>query len=358
MVMEAAMNGGERKRVTLRDVAQTASVSLKTASNVINGTGRMSADTRAKVQAVIDESGYQVNIAARNLNRDHTGVITLAVPTLTPPYLAELANRVIDAARQRGYSVYVTTYEEGSAEGLHELLHGFNTTVSDGMILSLSEVAQFSPNDLRVPYPLVCVGARDTAGVADHVTPNDTAAGATAAGYLLDHGSTRLAVVGARSDYSKGFDALRCAVEGNAELRLRGILEECERQGMPLSPQLIGNTGADWTIGSGYHTTARLIESGMPFDGIVALNDQLAIGAISALTAAQIGIPDNVQVIGFDDIEEAEYLQQPLTTMASCLDWLAPVTVDRILGRIDGRIHAPELIETFSYVIPRATTRA
>ena len=127
---------------------------------------------------------------------------------------------------------------------------------------------------------------------------------------------------------------------------------------MPLSPQLIGNTGADWTIGSGYHTTARLIESGMPFDGIVALNDQLAIGAISALTAAQIGIPDNVQVIGFDDIEEAEYLQQPLTTMASCLDWLAPVTVDRILGRIDGRIHAPELIETFSYVIPRATTRA
>lgn len=155
------MNGGERKRVTLRDVAQTAGVSLKTASNVINGTGRMSADTRAKVQAVIDELGYQVNIAARNLNRDHTGVITLAVPTLTPPYLAELANRVIDAARQRGYSVYVTTYEEGSAEGLYELLHGFNTTVSDGMILSLSEVAQFSPDDLRVPYPLVWV----------HVTP-------------------------------------------------------------------------------------------------------------------------------------------------------------------------------------------
>lgn len=127
---------------------------------------------------------------------------------------------------------------------------------------------------------------------------------------------------------------------------------------MPLSPQLIGNTGADWTIGSGFHTTTRLIESGVPFDGIVALNDQLAIGAISALTAAQIDIPGNVQVIGFDDIEEAEYLQQPLTTMASCLDWLAPVAVDRILGRIDGQIRAPELIETFSYVIPRATTRA
>ncbi|RYQ21115.1 LacI family transcriptional regulator [Bifidobacterium pseudolongum subsp. globosum] len=351
------MAADKQKRVTLRDVAQTAGVSLKTASNVINGSGRMSAATRQKVQAVIDELGYQVNVAARNLTCSNTGVITLAVPTLTPPYLAELANRVIDSARLHGYSVYVTTYAEGNTEGLQELLRGFNTTVSDGMILSLSEVAQFSPDELRVSYPLVCVGARDTGGVVDHVTPNDTEAGATAAAYLLDRGSARLAVVGARADYSGGFDAVCSATEGNAELRLRGIIEECARHAAPLLPQLIGNTGADWTIGSGFHTTERLIAAGEPFDGIVALNDQLAIGVIAALTAAQIDIPKTVQVIGFDDIEEAEYLQQPLTTMASCLEWVASTSVERILGRIGGRIHAPELLETFSYVIPRATTR-
>lgn len=104
-----------RRRVTLRDVATAAGVSLKTASNVINGTGRMTDATRAKVEAVIEQTGYRVNVAARNLNRDRTGFITLAVPTLTAPYLSELANRVIDAARQRGYLVYVTTYAEGSA---------------------------------------------------------------------------------------------------------------------------------------------------------------------------------------------------------------------------------------------------
>ena len=108
------MAADKQKRVTLRDVAQTAGVSLKTASNVINGSGRMSAATRQKVQAVIDELGYQVNVAARNLTCSHTGVITLAVPTLTPPYLAELANRVIDSARLHGYSVYVTTYGKGT----------------------------------------------------------------------------------------------------------------------------------------------------------------------------------------------------------------------------------------------------
>ena len=163
----------DKKRITLRDVAEEAGVSLKTASNVINNSGRMTESTREKVQGVIDRLGYRVNVAARNLNRGNTGFITLAVPSLTAPYLAELANRVIDAARLHDYSVYVTTYAEGSASGARALLEGFNTTVSDGMILSISEVEDLSPEDLDVDYPLVCVGARDTHGKADHVTPDD-----------------------------------------------------------------------------------------------------------------------------------------------------------------------------------------
>ena len=177
-----------KRRVTLRDVAQAAGVSLKTASNVINGSGRMTDETRTKVETVIKDLGYRVNVAARNLNRDHTGFITLAVPSLIPPYLAELANRTIEAARQRDYSVYVTTYAEGSAKGARDLLKNFNSTVSDGMILSMSEVEDISPEDLKVDFPLVIVGARTTWGVADHVTPDDVAAAATAAGYLYDRG--------------------------------------------------------------------------------------------------------------------------------------------------------------------------
>jgi DNA-binding LacI/PurR family transcriptional regulator len=79
--------------------------------------------------------------------------ITLAVPSLIPPYLAELANRTIEAARQRDYSVYVTTYAEGSAKGARDLLKNFNSTVSDGMILSMSEVEDISPEDLKVDFP-------------------------------------------------------------------------------------------------------------------------------------------------------------------------------------------------------------
>ena len=137
---EVKPDKSDRKRVTLREVAQEAGVSLKTASNVINHSGRMADATREKVQDVIDRLGYRVNVSARNLNRGKTGFITLAVPSLTAPYLAELANRVIDAARIYGYSVYITTYAEGSAQGARALLRNFNATVSDGMILSISEV--------------------------------------------------------------------------------------------------------------------------------------------------------------------------------------------------------------------------
>ena len=253
-----------KRRVTLRDVAQAAGVSLKTASNVINGSGRMTDETRAKVESVIKDLDYRVNVAARNLNRNHTGFITLAVPSLIPPYLAELANRTIEAARQRDYSVYVTTYAEGSAKGARDLLKNFNSTVSDGMILSMSEVEDISPEDLKVDFPLVIVGARTTWGVADHVTPDDVAAAATAAGYLYDRGSSRLAVVGARDDYNAA--ALLQAVEGNAQLRLRGVIEETRRRGLELDPHLIGNTDQDWTIGAGARVTQRLIDSGVPFD--------------------------------------------------------------------------------------------
>ena len=145
---EVKPDKSDRKRVTLREVAQEAGVSLKTASNVINHSGRMADATREKVQDVIDRLGYRVNVSARNLNRGKTGFITLAVPSLTAPYLAELANRVIDAARIYGYSVYITTYAEGSAQGARALLRNFNATVSDGMILSISEVEDLDPERL------------------------------------------------------------------------------------------------------------------------------------------------------------------------------------------------------------------
>ena len=301
-----------RKRVTLRDVAQEAGVSLKTASNVINNAGRMSDETRARVQEVIGRLGYRVNVSARNLNRNSTGVITLAVPMLTPPYLAELANRVIEQARSDDYLVYVVTYGGQNAQGARELLRNFNTTVSDGLILSMSEDESLTAQDLDVDYPMVAVGARDVWGVCDHVTCDDVQASRMAASYLFERGARHLAVIGSRGIYDE--QAALHATDGNAGLRLRGVVEACRERGTSLDPELVVS-GGDWAIGCGYKAIQRLIDAGKEFDGVVAFNDQLAIGVLSALAANGISVPGQVQVIGFDNIEEAAYLQPPLTTM-------------------------------------------
>ena len=92
----------DKKRVTLRDVAEEAGVSLKTASNVINHSGRMTDSTREKVQEVIDRLGYRVNVSARNLRRGQTGIIGLAIPDLQMPYFAQLSSLVIEEAKKLG----------------------------------------------------------------------------------------------------------------------------------------------------------------------------------------------------------------------------------------------------------------
>ena len=103
---------------------------------------------------------------------------------------------------------------------------------------------------------------------------------------LYDRGATRLVVVGARGVYDE--KALLTAVEGNAQLRLRGVIEESRRRGGAVDPRLVGATDQDWTIGAGARVMQRIIDSAVPFAGVVALNDQLAIGALTALRTSGI----------------------------------------------------------------------
>jgi len=344
-----------RVTVTLDAVARRAGVSTKTASNAVNGTGRMAPSTRERIMAVVDELGYKANIAARNLIRGRTGAISLAVPTLKAAYLAELAEAVIEEARALDLIVYVTTYPDDGLRGSRDLLRNFNAQLSDGLLLSMAEHETVAAADLDVPYPLVCLGSRSTYGAADRVASDDTADAHAAAAYLYARGATRLAVVGAHTPFESA--AIGAATEGNAERRLRGAVAAAADAGRALDPRLVGVTGYDWTIGSGMRATRSIIDAGVPFDALLCLNDGLAIGAISALREAGIRVPDEVQVMGFDDIDEAAFLSPPLTTMDSRLDWIARAALERLVARIDGDDSAPRDDLARSLLVPRGTTR-
>ncbi|WP_402843219.1 LacI family DNA-binding transcriptional regulator [Microbacterium sp. GXS0129] len=342
--------------VTLQSVAEHAGVSLKTASNAVNGTGRMGDDTRTKVLAAVEELGYKVNVAARNLTRGRTDAIALAVPTLKAPYLAELAENVVEAARARGLTAYVTTFGEGFGPMTSRAyLEQFNVHFADGLLLSMAEHEQLTPADLDVDYPLVCLGSRDTFGFADHVTTDDIADARTATEYLLSRGCTSIAVVGAHHAYDPV--AISTATEGNAEQRLRGISEALASAGRRLDGRLVGVSGYVWSISAGFRAATAVIDSGIPFDGLICLSDTIAIGAVFALRERGIRIPEDVQVMGFDNIAESAYLVPPLTTMSSQLEWIAPTAIDLLRARIDGNRADPALHLALSDIVVRSTTR-
>lgn len=352
---QAVMAGtGKAGRVTLKDVARIAGVSVKTASNVLNDDGRMSAKTRRTVKRVIHDLGYKRNAAASNLKRGRTRNLTLALPMLTAPYLAELAEAVIAAAHRHNYTVLIRTYGVGTPSDARALLRDFNDSLSDGLLISLDETTRFKPRDFSVDYPVVALGSRDTFGRIDHIETDDMANAAQAVRYLLGHGARRIAVIGSHKDFNPA--ELRLVSEGNAELRLHGVLAEADRVGWTPDPRLIPTTGYEWTIGNGSAVTSRLIGS-VPFDAVLALNDSLAIGALSALEAAGLSVPDDVQLMGFDDIYESKYLHPALTTVDSQIGWISETAVTRLIGQIEGSVTSPATLMTTASVIARGTTR-
>ena len=239
---EVKPDKSDRKRVTLREVAQEAGVSLKTASNVINHSGRMADATREKVQDVIDRLGYRVNVSARNLNRGKTGFITLAVPSLTAPYLAELANR---------------SDRRGPHLRLFRVHHHVCGRIRAGCPRAVAKL-QCHGVGRHDPVHLRSRGSRSrglgrglSAGLRGRAVhawqggpchPDDVREARLAAQYLFDHGATNLAVIGSRTDPEHILE-LRDAVEGNAQLRMRGIFEACADQGVELDTRLVPNVG-------------------------------------------------------------------------------------------------------------------
>jgi DNA-binding LacI/PurR family transcriptional regulator len=186
-----------------------------------------------------------------------------------------------------------------------------------------------------VPYPLVLLGERIFDENVDHVTMRNVEAAKAATEHLLGAGRRRIAIVGAHSGETIG----------SAGLRLRGHLEALEKAGVPADPDLIAYTDV-WHRINGATGIRALIGRGVPFDAVFALNDALAFGAMRALDEAGLRVPEDVAVIGFDDVDEADYSIPSLTSVDPGRAWIARTAVQRLLQRIaaPGTVEEPRLL--------------
>ncbi|HUR08422.1 MAG TPA: LacI family DNA-binding transcriptional regulator [Nonomuraea sp.] len=315
---------------TLRDVAKRANVSIRTVSNVVNGYAPVSDELRARVQVVLDELGYRPNLIARNLKQGRTGMIALVVPELDVPYFAELVREVITAARAHGYVVMVDQ-TDGDAERERELLaRDSRATMFDGLLLSPLAI---SAEDLRGRgnrVPIVLLGEHIFNGSFHHVAIDNVAAAREATTHLLEQGRRRVAAIGDQP-YATG---------ETAQLRTSGYRQAHTRLGLDVDDRLIVPTPR-FHRRLGLEAMEHLLTLPDPPDAVFCYNDLLALGAMRALTRAGRRIPDDVAVIGIDDIEEGQYSTPSLTTIAPDKAEIARRAVDILLQSINGTSTTP-----------------
>lgn len=294
----------------LKDVAVLAGVSVKTVSNVVNNYPYVRASTRSRVQAALDQLGYRPNMAARNLRSHRTGVIALAVPEMDAPYFAELAHHVVRYASEHGWVVLVDEtgqiQDESLREREQEAAAGVRRNLIDGAILSPLALDDADLTEYG-SVPLVLLGERLESGVADHVVVDNRGAAAELTRHLIDTGRRRIAVIGAQPP----------PFGQTARLRLQGYLDTLAAAGMTVDDSLVV-PALEWRRHAGAAAMRQLLEQPVPErpDAVFCLNDLLALGALHALAEAGVRVPQEIAVVGFDDIEEARFATPSLTTVA------------------------------------------
>lgn len=310
----------------LRDVAERAGVSIRTVSNVVNGYAPVSDEKRARVEAAVAELGYRPNITARNLKSGRTGLLALVVPELDVPYFAELARAVITKAREHGYTV-VIDQTDGEPERERELIMGDAiAAMFDGVILSPLALSQadLAQRDVAGTRPLVLLGERIADSAYDHVAIDNVEASRAATEHLLAIGRTRIAAMGDQP-WASG---------ETAQLRTRGYREAHEARERTVDESLIVTTRKFHFADGARAMTELLRHPDGPPDAVFCYNDLLALGAIRTLLAGGLRVPEDVAVVGFDDIEGGRYNTPSLTTISPDKATIASLAVDRLIARL------------------------
>jgi DNA-binding LacI/PurR family transcriptional regulator len=330
----------------MHDVAKAAGVSIKTVSNVINDYPHIREETRSRVLAAIAALGYQPNLSARGLRSGRTGAISLIIPDLKNPYFAELADAVMRAAAEHDLVVMIQQ-SGGDRDRELEVLHGPRMRMVDGILFSVLALGQEDAGLLDIPTPLVLLGERIFNGPADHVTMQNVAAARAATEHVIALGRTRILAFGAR-----GSD-----LTGSAGLRLTGYKEALVAAGLPYREELVVDVGG-WHRSGGADAMRATLASGLDFDAVVAFNDSMALGAMRVLQEHGIRVPQDVAVIGFDDIDETRYSLPSLSTVDPGREEIARTAVRVLVERIGdpGRTIPPREFETDFRVVEREST--
>lgn len=313
-----------RRRVTIRDVAQAAGVSTQTVSRVLNDRPDVAVETFDRVQRVIADTGYLPNMLARGLTqgRTHTlGVVAYGLEYFGP---SRILTGLEQAAAATGYSMSLTLIHRPETEDVDEVLAGLAGRQVDGVIWAIPEVASnrswLRARASAMPVPLVVVGGTTGEDLPPSIGIDNRAIGRLATSHILGGGARRVAIVTGPLDWWE------------ARERLAGWRETLETAGSRPSEGLVFE--GDWTPSSGEEGLYQLLRRTPDIDAVFASNDQMALGVMHAAHRLGLRIPDELSVVGVDDIAEGSHFWPPLTTVQQPLSEAGALAVEVVVRAI------------------------
>jgi DNA-binding LacI/PurR family transcriptional regulator len=335
------MDKPANRPATIKDVARDAGVSFQTVSRVINQHPSVKPKTRKKVLEVIEALQYQPNTLAQRLvtkRSNALGMISFGTSQFGPSQMSENIEQV---ARQRGYSINLVHLADTSVQEMTRAIAHLRSQQIDGLVMlaPLVNVQLGELQNLCQDLPTVLLETHeklDLGGFA--MTIFDQYQGAKmAAEHLLAQGRRKIVLLCGPNDWSattqrlKGWQAALFA----EKLEPVAILE------------------GDWSAKSGYLQTTHLLEQGAEFDAILAANDQMALGVLLALQQTGHRVPEDMSVVGFDNIPESEFFYPPLTTVAQDFSLLGQRAIEQLVGLIE----MPNLVNQIQVIATRFVLR-
>lgn len=310
--------------VRLRDVAERAGVSIRTVSYAVNSPERVAPETLARVLAIVDELGYAPDAVARGLRTGRSGLIGLIVPGLETPYFAEITSELVRAMAAEGLTL-VVDQTDGDIERERDLLvGGSRASAFDGLIASPLALTADDLTHRHRTAPIVLLGERLIDEEHDHVLIDNVRGAYDATRHLIDGGYRSIAFLGRQEQPRSSTSTLR--FEGYVHaMDEAGI--EVDRASTPVD---------DFSRATGLRTMSDILGRAHPPDAVFCVSDELALGAMRAAHVRGVSVPDELGIIGFDDIEDGRFSTPTLTTVSPDKKQLAERAVALLLRRLAG----------------------
>ncbi len=331
------------KRVTIKEVAKEASVSSATVSHVINKTRYVSAETSERVQKALEKLNYSPNLVARSLRGGQTKTIGLLLPDMSNLFFAEIARKIEDYGFLKGYSVIIGN----SDNNVKKQSNYINTLIAkqvDGIILISSGG---DPDDLRPliknNMPVVIADRNSQLDFADVVLIDNEKAGYNVGNYLAQLGHKEIGCITGPKHLSPNFERLvgfqQALMENKISLEQKNVIQ------------------GDFSIKSGDESFQRLFSINPKLTAIFTFNDLMAFGVMAAAKKKGLILPEDLSVVGFDDIELSSVVTPTLTTVSQPTKIIAETSVNLLIEKIEGeRINESNRILLDAKLIERGST--